>query len=676
MVARLKGKGVRMINNIKVGPKLIIGFMIVVAISAFIGIEGMIATSQLDDLNDEMYVRRVQGVSITDDIALNLALMRVAVRSLATTDDAGVKVQKEAIKAAGEKIDECLLAMDTLLTTEKGKAVLATIKRESANYVKAANVIADMAANPENRVTLKPAFYDALTEAGKIGVAVADESTELGLLIKQAARASWDKSSETYDSLSTLLIILIIAGAAIGIALGWFLSRSISKPLEQTVTMLNEFKNGHLSMRLRMTRGDEIGHMAKTMDAFADDLQNVVIGTMKQIAAGDLSAQIHVHDPQDEISPALRDTIDALRGLIIEDGGRVLQAAADKDLTQRLEKEYRGEYARMKENINTVVKNLDDSMIQVGEAVAQVSSASGEISSGAQSLAEGANEQASSLEEVSSSLEETSSMTKQNADNSTQARLLVVETNTSISEAGEAMQRMAQAIHQIKTSSDNTAKILKTIDDIAFQTNLLALNAAVEAARAGEAGKGFAVVAEEVRNLAMRSAEAAKNTANMIEESVKNAESGVKITEDVAKALEKAVERSSKVNDLVSEIAAASNEQAQGVEQINTAVAQMNQVTQQNAANSEESASAAEELSSQAAELSNMVQSFRLSAGGGGGGGGRRGGTIKMIATKPAGKTQIKMAAVPDRSSGPSVKPRSAKSEEIIPLDDDELMDF
>jgi methyl-accepting chemotaxis protein len=237
----------------------------------------------------------------------------------------------------------------------------------------------------------------------------------------------------------------------------------------------------------------------------------------------------------------------------------------------------------------------------------QTASAANQVSSSSQSLAQGASEQAAALEETTSALEEMSSMTKKNAETAQQAASLSSEAQKSAAKGNDAMNKMSTAINDIQKSASETAKIIKVIDEIAFQTNLLALNAAVEAARAGEAGKGFAVVAEEVRNLAMRSAEAAKNTSAMIEESVTNAKNGVSIAVEVGKNLEEITTTATKVNALVGEIAAASKEQAQGIDQVNTAVSQMDKVTQSNAASAEESASAAEELSSQSVQLTEMV---------------------------------------------------------------------
>jgi len=667
-----------MLNNVKVGVKLIAGFLIVAAIAAFIGIMGIKSAGQLDGFNDELYERRLVLQNGIDAIALDVMSVRRIVRTLQSASDEQMKTLPAQLKEAEEDFQEKIKEVEQIVTTEESKKLVARLKDDYNEMHKRVGIVVDSTA--KYRINL-PSEYRVLLDATLDPALDASKGAEELVKISQGlAKDAYDKSAATYDSIRTLLIILVVAGVLLGAALGYYLAMSISKPLEKTVHMLNELRLGHLGIRLRMDRQDEIGVMAGAMDTFADDLQNVVVGTMKQISAGDLSAKITPRDSQDEVMPALKGTIDALRGLIIDDGGRVLKAAAGKDLSQRLTENYQGEYADMKENINLLVQNLDDAMNQVSEAVGQVTSASGQISQGSQSLAEGANEQASSLEEVSSSLEEMSSMTKQNADNSNHAKSLMTEAGASINEADEAMKRMAQAIKEIKTSSDNTAKILKTIDDIAFQTNLLALNAAVEAARAGEAGKGFAVVAEEVRNLAMRSAEASKNTAAMIEESVKNAEGGVKITEDVAKALNKTVDSSGKVTDLIAEIAAASNEQAQGIEQVNTAVAQMNAVTQQNAANSEESASAAEELNSQAAELANMVGNFKLSSSGGGTRQNR-----SRISAPP--RPQPHVAAIPDKRAAKSNVPivahkpatksiRAVQPEEVIPLDDDELSEF
>ncbi len=237
----------------------------------------------------------------------------------------------------------------------------------------------------------------------------------------------------------------------------------------------------------------------------------------------------------------------------------------------------------------------------------QVAAASGQVSTTSQSLAEGASEQAASIEETSSSLEEMSSMTQRNAENAGQCHALMGEAKETVEVMARAADEMSQAITQIKASSDETAKIIKTIDEIAFQTNILALNAAVEAARAGEAGAGFAVVADEVRSLAQRCAQAAKDTAAKIEESVNKAGHGVQVTSRVSDSLQRTIANAEKVARLVAEIASASQEQAQGITQVNTAVGQMDKVTQANAASAEESASAAEELNAQAHAMKDAV---------------------------------------------------------------------
>jgi methyl-accepting chemotaxis protein len=316
--------------------------------------------------------------------------------------------------------------------------------------------------------------------------------------------------------------------------------------------------------------------------------------------------------------------------------------------------------------IASVLRKATTSM---DEAASQVTAASSQVSSASQSLAEGSSEQAASLEETSASLEEMAVMTRQNAENANQAKLLMDETSGVVRRATDSMRQMNQAMTDIANSGQEIGKIIKTIDEIAFQTNLLALNAAVEAARAGEAGAGFAVVADEVRNLAQRAAEAAKNTAELIEGTIGRINQGSQLASDVDTAFSEVSQSTDKAVGLVGEIASASQEQAQGIDQVSQAINQMDKVTQSSAANAEESASASEELNAQAegmmdvvGDLARMVGMASHRAGG-------------SISSNGHSKKRIDSSAqgTPRQLTGKKGTPtkKEIQAETLIPLDDD-----
>jgi methyl-accepting chemotaxis protein len=292
----------------------------------------------------------------------------------------------------------------------------------------------------------------------------------------------------------------------------------------------------------------------------------------------------------------------------------VLKRLAEGDLTLRMTGEYKGDFDILKTALNDSLESFNDTLGQVNTAVDQVAEGSLQVSQASQSLSQGATEQASSLEEITSSITEIASQTKLNTESAGTVNNLAKTAKSNAENGNTQMQNLVVAMGDINKSAEEIKKIVKAIDDISFQINLLALNANVEAARAGKYGKGFAVVAEEVRNLAVRSANSVKDTTRMVDDTIANIERGNTLCDLTAKQLADIVGGAAQVATLAEEVATASKEQTLGLEQVSTGLNQIDQVTQANTASSEESASASEELSSQSQQVKNMLARFKLRA--------------------------------------------------------------
>ncbi|MEE4254407.1 MAG: methyl-accepting chemotaxis protein, partial [Desulfuromusa sp.] len=374
-----------------------------------------------------------------------------------------------------------------------------------------------------------------------------------------------DSSERTMSSINWrfgagALVLVVILFATI-----YYVTRIVIGPLQMAVTAAKKIAVGDLSETVNYESKDEVGELSDAINKMTDSLK-AKAEEATQIAKGNLQIQVSVASDHDVM-------------------GKAFQA---------------------------MVANLNDVLGEVHRASDQIDSGSVQVSDTAQTLSQGATESAASLEEISSSMNEIGSQTHLSAENAGEASKLAAGAQGAAQAGSERMGEMVSAMNEINVAGQNISKIIKVIDEIAFQTNLLALNAAVEAARAGQHGKGFAVVAEEVRNLAARSAKAAEETAQLIEGSVEKTQNGTDIAEKTSAALDEIVSSITKVTDLVAEIAVASNEQAQGISQINQGLGQIDTAVQQSTATAEESAASAEELSSQSAHLKHMLSRFTL----------------------------------------------------------------
>jgi methyl-accepting chemotaxis protein len=380
---------------------------------------------------------------------------------------------------------------------------------------------------------------------------------------------------------------------------------------------LEQLAHGDIQATINETFEGELEVMKENVNKIASVLQ-----AFRQEARGLIDAATHgrLEERADdsrfqgaygEIIRGINSIMDAIMGPVANIR-QMLGRVAEGDLTAYVHEHYEGDHAALKDALNSSLNGLNGLLSQVKNAANQIATSAGQVSDAAQDLSQGASEQAATIEEISAQMVQMTNQTNQNAENASQANKLAVAARDGAEAGDRRMTEMVAAMRGIEEASNNISKIIKVIDEIAFQTNLLALNAAVEAARAGVHGKGFAVVAEEVRNLAARSARAAKETTEMIEGSIKKVTQGTGIAQETASALNRIVQDVGKVTDLVAEIAAASSEQAEGIGQINQGLEQVNEVTQRNTATAEESAASAEEMSGQTSEMRSMVDRFKL----------------------------------------------------------------
>ncbi len=448
--------------------------------------------------------------------------------------------------------------------------------------------------------------------------------------------------------------VLVVALALIG-GLAVATLRSIMGSLTSLSDASKEISRGRIEQQIDIHSKDEIGTLA---DAFRDMVAYIgeIAHAADRLAVGDLNAaSVTPRSEHDVLSRNVNRVSEALQTVIgevgstitavqignlaqrgsakgvagayadvitgtnamldavnapIDEARTVLARVAQRDLAVRMKGNYKGDHAAIKDSLNAALANIGEAFASLTSAVAQVNAAASEIGSGSQDLASGAADQAGSIDQVSNRLVVVGERTKASAADAHEARAAMERARTDTEQGVERMHALAEAVADIKKSADSTARIVKTIDEIAFQTNLLALNAAVEAARAGDAGKGFAVVADEVRSLAIRAAEAARNTAVLIEESVQKTETGVALNEGVRQRLEEIRTGVERASTMMANIADGAHEQETELAEVTSAISQIAQLTQRVAANAEESASAAAELQAQAGEMHDMASQF------------------------------------------------------------------
>ena len=556
-------------KNLKIAKKLIFSFLALSLVTAIIGAAGIYSMLQMKDSSTKLYEKQTVPLPVMSDILLNLDRLRglsrdyilyynqpEELKTVVANTEKYEKLYQDAVKQYEPTISSA--ATQTLFDE--------TNKMFDESFMPTFEAIVQ---NTQDK-NINEAMVN-LKKLIEINTKVTDNYTQCMQNRVNNAKANNDSNNQLANTMMIALIAIIAFGVCVSIVWGVWLSRALSKPINEMADAAERIAEGKLDVDITYSSKDEIGSLARSLQSASKNLKLYV---------ADISEQL----------------------------GRMSQGDITADFTQ----EYVGDFIPIKQALIKISDGLNETLAAINTSADQVNSGAEQVSDGAQELAQGATEQASSVEELAASVTEVSGKVNETAEHVKVMAGFVKETVAQVEHGNEQMQQMLSSMEEISTSSSEIGKIIKVIDDIAFQTNILALNAAVEAARAGSAGKGFAVVADEVRNLASKSANAAKQTTDLIEGSMQSVKNGTAIADLTAKGLNEIAAKVEQVGETIVKIDLASSDQATAIQQITAGVDQVSSVVQTNSATAEESAAASEELSAQSEMLNKLVGKFKL----------------------------------------------------------------
>ena len=544
-------------------------------------------------------------------------LYRLMATAANETDQKKIKtLGSTALKSLDETVDKMVGLEDPAFNTGKTAEKIGKLKTALATYVKQSKGVVDMADSDSGTALT---LMMGATRTFKTIEDLTDDLTENS---KAARDIKIAQNARNIDQQIMLLTIIMSTAVVVGCLVSFFISGGVTKPVRGIVDAIKLMANGNFDMVLPgLGRKDEVGDIAKAIEALKHKALEKAQAEAHE-ASERHDREVEAAARQQQLEAEMQTRAAEERAKAAEEQARVLDVLAsglrrlaDGDLSVSFDRDLSGDYAQLRDDFNAAVARLHDTIASIAQLGREVASATGEISSSTTDLSQRTEEQAASLEETSASMEQISATVKKNAENAQAANQSAIETRTVADRGGQVVAQAVDAMARIEESSRKISDIIGVIDEIARQTNLLALNAAVEAARAGEAGRGFAVVATEVRSLAQRSSQAAKDIKLLITNSNGQVKDGVELVNKAGVALTEIVASIKTVGAFVADIANASAEQASGIEQVNKALNQMDEVTQQNSALVEENAATAKTLEHQAKAMDERVAFFKLAAG-------------------------------------------------------------